>query len=157
MGHRRALIALSVLLASCNRMPAPSTKTAGTESTYGWVTIFDRQEGMSYKGAAWWSLEDTDKVRFKITTKVPVYVGVIPRQVQKSEVPSLDLSGMECSDSGTTDAERECTLPNRQSTLLIRDIQTPDGGVIHRTHLMNVKIEIWGCTNCPRKPSTRGR
>ena len=142
----------------CNRAPAPSTAPAGR--TYGWVTIYDRQEGLTYKGAVWWSLEETDKVRFKVSSKVPVHVGVIPRQIEKKDIPSLDVGAMECTETNTTESERECTLPNRQSTFIIRDAQPPESEnprTIHRAHVMNVKLEIWGCTNCPQKPATRGR
>jgi hypothetical protein len=143
-----------------DRTPAPAVSTAQTEKTYGWVTIYDRQEGMSYKGAVWWSVADTDKLRFKVGSKVPVHVGVIPRQVEKKEIPSLDARAMECSQLGATEAEGECALSNRDSTFMIRDgqpLESEDPRAIHRTHLMNVKLEIWGCTSCPQKPAPRGR
>ena len=97
---------------------------------------------------------------FKVSSKVPVHVGVIPRQIEKKEVPSLDARAMECNEINTTESERECALPNRESTFIIRDAQpleSENPGVIHRAHVMNVKLEIWGCTNCPQKPVTRGR
>jgi hypothetical protein len=160
--HAFATLLTFLPLLGCNRTPdhTPAPSTAQPEKAYGWVTIYDGQEGMSYKGAVWWSLEDTDKLRFKVSSKVPVHVGVIPRQIEKKEIPSLDARAMECSQIDTTESEGECALPNRESTFIIRDAQpleSENPRVIHRTHLMNVKVETWGCTSCPQKPAPRGR
>ena len=144
-----------VFLPACHRAPQGGEKAAAaqpSEPVFGWVSIYDRQVGMTFGGAVWWELGETGKVRFTIRSKAPISFGIVPRRVEKKEAPSIDFLPLDCAETDVTEAERECEVPNADSTLFTRDAQKSDAGAIHRSHVMNVKIEVWSCTNCPQKP-----
>jgi hypothetical protein len=131
--------------------PEPVAVASSTEPVYDWANVWDRELGIQVGGPSSLKITRSTRVRFSLTARYPLNVGLVPAQkVDNTTIASIDLGALNCSEGSTAEATRECAVPDSESTLvLLYDGSSPYGK--QTGQIIKLKIDALVCkANCPQ-------